>query len=86
MGKYVCEAYPDSEGPDNPVHYTVWLQHSLSAYCILDTGGYIYIYCITQTVIRLCGFIIDLDLYCSYEDNFSYGAARTVFCPKYLER
>ena len=66
MVKIVFGAYTDSAGPDHPVHRAVWLQHLLFTYCILDTAGYIQIYCITQTNIRLCGFIADLDLYCSY--------------------
>ena len=41
--------------PDHPVHHAVWLQHSLSAFSIWDTLGYIHIYFITYTVIRLCG-------------------------------
>ena len=54
------------ESRDHRVHRAVWLQHSLSTYIILATVGYIHIYCITQTVIRLCGFIADLNLFCPY--------------------
>ena len=44
MGKCVIGAYMDSEGPDQPVHRAVWLQHSLYAYSILDTVAHIHIY------------------------------------------
>ena len=37
MGNYVFGTYTDSEGPDHTVNSAVWLQHSLSAYSILDT-------------------------------------------------
>ena len=36
MGNCVFGAYTNSEDPDHPVHRTVWLQHSLSAYSIFD--------------------------------------------------